>query len=550
MLDDSIVQKSGSEVDWDNIVISKEVISSIPLESVEKYGFIPFRLKGNFVDVAILDFEDINAQNAIQFYSRKNEKKIRVFNVTEDVFNNLLKKVKNPEVEIGKALRDLEESAKEEKEGGKITATLRKKQDLNTIIQDAPVAKMVEVILKNAIDGKASDIHIEPVEDNVRVRYRVDGVLHSSIFLPQKVGPAIVSRIKILANLKIDEKRKPQDGRFRINDLDEMIDFRVSTFPVAHGEKVVMRILDKNEGLVSLDDLGLRGDELEKVKRIIQEPFGIVLVTGPTGSGKSTTLYSILNILNKEGVNIVTLEDPVEYMVDGVSQSQIKPEIDYTFASGLRSVLRQDPDVIMVGEIRDSETAELAIHAALTGHLVLSTLHTNDSIGAIPRLIDMGIQPFLLSSALKLVVGQRLVRKICEECRTEKEAVPSEIKKIISHELKGLSLEELKKFGVSSLNDNEDYKLYYGKGCNKCLKSGMKGRIGIFETLEIDHVLARAIDQDIARGDIETIGRKNGFTTMKQDGIIKSLQGLTTFEEIQRVTEDDSGDEVIQAKGA
>jgi type IV pilus assembly protein PilB len=547
MLDDSIIQKNSSEIDWDNLMIPKEIVSSIPLESVEKYGFIPFRSGDDFIDIAILDIEDINTQNAIQFYSRKNEKKVRVFKVTEDVFKNLLKKVKNPEVGIGRALRDLEESAEEEKSRVS-SVNLRKEQSSNKIVQDAPVAKMVEVILKNAIDGKASDIHIEPIEDNVRVRYRVDGILHSSIFLPQKVGPAIVSRIKILSNLKIDEKRKPQDGRFRINDLDEMIDFRVSTFPVSHGEKVVMRILNKSEGLVSLDDLGLRGEELEKVKEIIKEPFGIILVTGPTGSGKSTTLYSILKILNKEGNNIVTLEDPVEYMVDGISQSQVKPEIDYTFASGLRSVLRQDPDVIMVGEIRDSETAELAIHAALTGHLVLSTLHTNDSIGAVPRLIDMGIQPFLLSSALKLVVGQRLVRKICKNCRAEQEDVSAEVQNIIRKELKGITPKVLKEIGFSSSDIEADHKLYYGKGCSKCLKNGMKGRMGIFETLEIDRDLAKTINKDISRGDVEDVAKRNGFTTMKQDGIIKALQGLTTFEEIERVTED-SGEEVIQAKG-
>ncbi len=547
MIDDSVVQSNdSSDVNWENIMVPKDLVSSVPLESIEKYGFIPFRSSDDSIDVAVLDADDINTQNVIQFYSRKNEKKVRVFQVTGEIFNNLIKRVKNPEVEIGKALRDLEDSDNEEK---KSSATLRRKRVSDTVIQDAPVAKMVEVILKNAIDGKASDIHIEPIEDNVRVRYRVDGVLHSSIFLPQKVGPAIVSRIKILANLKIDEKRKPQDGRFRINDLNEMIDFRVSTFPVAHGEKVVMRILDKNEGLVSLDDLGLRGEELSKVKRIIEEPFGIILVTGPTGSGKSTTLYSILNILNKEGVNIVTLEDPVEYMVDGVSQSQVKPEIDYTFASGLRSVLRQDPDVIMVGEIRDSETAELAIHAALTGHLVLSTLHTNDSVGAIPRLIDMGIQPFLLSSALKLVVGQRLVRKICSDCRTEQEGVSPEIQKIINYELGKVSSGVLEGLGLSQSDVNGEHKLYYGKGCSKCQKNGMKGRIGIFETLEVDRVLAKSINQNISRGDIEDIAKRSGFTTMKQDGIIKALQGLTTFEEIQRVTEDDSEEEAIQAKG-
>ena len=534
------------EIDWENLVISSDLASSVPLESIERYGFIPFSSDEKSINVAVLDENDVNTQNVIQFYSRKNGKEIKVYQVPLEIFNNLVKKVKNPEMEIGRALRDLEADNKDDE---KISASLRKEKVSESIIQDAPVTKMVEVILKNAIDGKASDIHIEPIEDNVRVRYRVDGVLHSSIFLPQKVGPAIVSRIKILSNLKIDEKRKPQDGRFRINDLNEMIDFRVSTFPVSHGEKVVMRILDKKEGLVSLDDLGLRGEELAKVKKIIQEPFGIILVTGPTGSGKSTTLYSILNILNKEGVNIVTLEDPIEYMVDGVSQSQVRPEIDYTFASGLRSVLRQDPDIIMVGEIRDSETAELAIHAALTGHLVLSTLHTNDAVGAIPRLIDMGIQPFLLGSSLKLVVGQRLVRKICPNCKSEQADVSEEIQKMISSELEKIPPKVLSELGMSENDINVKHKLYYGKGCSKCLKNGMKGRIGIFETLEIDRVLAKSINKDISRVDIEDLAKRNGFTTMKQDGIIKSLQGLTIIEEIQRVTEDESDEEAIQAKG-
>ncbi len=408
---------------------------------------------------------------------------------------------------------------------------------------------MVEVILKNAIDGNASDIHIEPIEDKVRVRYRVDGVLYSSIYLPKKVGPAIVSRVKILSNLKIDERRKPQDGRFRIEDIGNQIDFRVSTFPVAYGEKVVLRILDKSQGLIKLSNLGIKGRNIKTLKETIKEPYGIILVTGPTGSGKSTTLYSILKILNKEEVNIVTLEDPVEYMIEGISQSQVKPQIDYTFASGLRSILRQDPDIIMVGEIRDSETAELAIHAALTGHLVLSTLHTNTAIGAVPRMIDMGVEPFLLSSSLRLVIGQRLVRTICPNCKKEKKKIPSPISEMIKKELSRAKEERLRESGVLNKDGKVDIKLFEGEGCAQCMRTGMKGRVGIYEVLEIDDKVVNLIETGKGEESIEKAAYEHGFTKMKFDGIVKALKGVTTIEEVQRVTEDESEEEVIQAKG-
>jgi len=533
-------------INWDNTELKKDVTSLIPFESVKKYGFAPFRQDDESIDLVVIDPEDINTQNALGFFSRKINKKLRIFPVNEDEFRVLLKKYKNPEMEIEKALESLEEKSKEEE---KKTSILKKREKFS-IIREAPVSKMVEVILKNAIDGKASDIHIEPTEEKVRVRYRVDGILYNSLFLPKKVGPAIISRIKILSNLKIDEKRKPQDGRFRIEDLGNLIDFRVSTFPISHGEKVVMRILDKSSGLIKLEELGMKKQDLELVTRTIQEPYGIILVTGPTGSGKSTTLYSILRMINNEGVNIVTLEDPIEYMVEGVSQSQVRPEIDYTFASGLRSILRQDPDIIMVGEIRDTETAELAIHAALTGHLVLSTLHTNTSVGAIPRLLDMGIQSFLLASSLKMVIGQRLVRKICSNCKYAKEEISEGVGTMIKKELLKVSDEVLKKSQI----DKEDikrgnFKIFAGKGCSKCMKTGMKGRIGIFEILNVEDSISRIINKKSDESEIEKVALENGFTSMKQDGIIKVLQGLTTIEEVQRVTEDESEEEVIGAKG-
>jgi type II secretory ATPase GspE/PulE/Tfp pilus assembly ATPase PilB-like protein len=534
------------DINWDNIELKEDIIGLIPFESIKKYGFAPFRQDKKNIDLAVVDPEDVNTQNVLSFFSRKIDKKLRIFAINEDEFKILLGKYKNPEIEIEKALKSLDESAKEEEK----KASALKKREKFSIMQEAPVSKMVEVILKNAIDGKASDIHIEPTENKVRVRYRVDGILYNSILLPKKVGPAIVSRIKILSNLKIDEKRKPQDGRFRIEDMGRLIDFRVSTFPISHGEKVVMRILDKSSGLIKLEELGMKRKDFDLVTKTIQEPYGIILVTGPTGSGKSTTLYSILKMINNEGVNIVTLEDPIEYMIEGVSQSQVRPEIDYTFASGLRSILRQDPDIIMVGEIRDTETAELAIHAALTGHLVLSTLHTNTSVGAIPRLLDMGIQPFLLASSLKMVIGQRLVRKICGECKYAREEIPEGVELMIKKELSKVSNEVLEKSQIK--RDDVvagNFRIFAGKGCSKCMKTGMKGRIGIFEVLNVDNNISRIINKNINENEIEKMALKNGFTSMKQDGIIKVLHGLTTIEEVQRVTEDESEEEVIGAKG-
>jgi type II secretory ATPase GspE/PulE/Tfp pilus assembly ATPase PilB-like protein len=534
------------DINWDNIELKEDIIGLIPFESIKKYGFAPFRQDKKNIDLAVVDPEDVNTQNVLSFFSRKIDKKLRIFAIDEDEFKILLGKYKNPEIEIEKALKSLDESAKEEEK----KASALKKREKFSIMQEAPVSKMVEVILKNAIDGKASDIHIEPTENKVRVRYRVDGILYNSILLPKKVGPAIVSRIKILSNLKIDEKRKPQDGRFRIEDMGRLIDFRVSTFPISHGEKVVMRILDKSSGLIKLEELGMKRKDFDLVTKTIQEPYGIILVTGPTGSGKSTTLYSILKMINNEGVNIVTLEDPIEYMIEGVSQSQVRPEIDYTFASGLRSILRQDPDIIMVGEIRDTETAELAIHAALTGHLVLSTLHTNTSVGAIPRLLDMGIQPFLLASSLKMVIGQRLVRKICGECKYAREEIPEGVELMIKKELSKVSNEVLEKSQIK--RDDVvagNFRIFAGKGCSKCMKTGMKGRIGIFEVLNVDNNISRIINKNINENEIEKMALKNGFTSMKQDGIIKVLHGLTTIEEVQRVTEDESEEEVIGAKG-
>jgi len=516
------------KIDWENLKISPDIINLVPYEASKKYKFIPFERDKQTLRVGVVDIDDIEVQNALQFLSEKNRLSIELVKISEKDFKLASEAYTSTALSLTKALEsisDEETEQKPEKEGAREKAE-------DKILREAPVAKIVEVILRNAIEGMASDIHIEPLEDTVRVRYRQDGILRNSLVLPKKIGPAIVSRIKILSNLKIDEKRKPQDGRFRVIEKGKQIDLRVSSLPVSMGEKVVMRVLDKEKGLIDLEELGVRGRNYRIIKDSIAEPYGMILITGPTGSGKSTTLYSILKILNKEGVNIVTLEDPVEYAIEGVNQSQVKPEIGYDFASGLRSILRQDPDIVMVGEIRDKETAELAVHAALTGHVVLSTLHTNDSIGAIPRLIDMGVDAFLISSSLRIIVAQRLVRKICSFCKEEvqvSEAMRATIEKILSQ----IPGEDRKDIDLG-----KGIKAYKGKGCPKCGGSGTKGRIGIFEVFYMDSGVTNLLGEKVEEDDLRKVAQKQGMITMKQDGVLKVLGGETTMEEVERVTEE------------
>ena len=527
-----------NQINWQTIEIDKKILDIVSVESLSKFRFIPFEMDDNAIKVAVVDESDLNTQNALRFFSRKNKKRLEIFPISLDDFDVLIRKTKKLSLEIGDALDIYEKKEEAAVDSG---IKLRKRKEDVRILKDAPIAKMVESIVENAIDAGASDIHIEAMADGIRVRYRIDGDLKTVISLPKKIGPALVSRIKILSNLKIDEKRKPQDGRFRINDLGKTIDFRVSSFPTAYGEKVVMRILDTQAGLLTLDKLGVQGREKEVIGRMIEEPYGIILITGPTGSGKSTTLYSMLRMINREEVNIITLEDPIEYVLEGINQSQVRPEIGYTFANGLRSVLRQDPDIIMVGEIRDEETAELAIHASLTGHLVLSTLHTNSAAGAIPRLIDMEVQPFLLASSLKLAMAQRLVRRICQDCKVPVSDLPEELQTEIKDDLKKVDKKILEERGVKIDPDDSSSKIvvYEGKGCSKCQGSGMKGRIGIFEAIEITNSFSKLINKNVLGAALEDEARKDGFITMKEDGLIKVLTGLTTIEEIQRVTSEE-----------
>ena len=510
--------------------IDSKVINMISEESSKKHGMIVFEAAGDLMKVAMLDPQNIDALNTLRFIAEKEKKEIDIYLVSKKIFDEMIGSYSGPADIVLKAVKSFAEDVKftDEEEIGNESSS--KEQ----ILKEAPVAKLVQVIVSHAIDGHASDIHIEPMEQDFRVRFRVDGILHMSLTIPKEIGPVVVSRIKILSNLKIDEKRKPQDGRFRMSHNGNDIDFRVSTLPVINGEKLVMRILDKDKGVSDVATIGLMGTALESMQAAIKETYGMILMTGPTGSGKSTTLYAMLKILNNEERNIITLEDPIEYNMEGLNQSQIKPEIGYTFASGLRTILRQDPNVIMVGEIRDTETAELAVHAALTGHLMFSTLHTNTAIGAIPRLIDMGIEPFLLSSSLRLVMAQRLVRRVCENCKEEVK-ISESLKAKVLKEIENISKEELAKY---ELDISKDINFSRGKGCDECNGTGLKGRLAIFEVVRLTEAMKNVIIEKRGNEIILNEERdKLGILTIRQDGILKALKGMTTIEEIERVTE-------------
>lgn len=511
--------------------VDKNVLGVIPEDTAKRYGMIPFRKENGILYVAMTNPQDFEALNVLRFLAEKEQVSIEIHLTSEKVFSDIAKYYTGTDMALKEAIFSLKKDS-EESAG----LTEEKKKDKNAeIFQDAPIAKLVEVIVKRAIDGRASDIHIEPIEGSFRVRFRVDGILRSQLVFPLEIGRSVISRIKILANLKIDEKRKPQDGRFRFEiEAGRTVDLRVSSLPVIDGEKIVMRVLDKASNSTDIEKLGLWGRNRAVLEKRIRAPFGIILITGPTGSGKTTTLYAFLGILNKEDRNIVTLEDPVEYYVDGINQSQIKPEIGYTFASGLRSILRQDPNIIMVGEIRDAETAELAIHAALTGHLVFSTLHTNDAIGAIPRLVDMGVESFLLSSSLQVVAAQRLVRRICENCREEFSLTELQRKRV-QELFDAIAPKEVEAYG---LDLKQKIVFFQGKGCNKCNESGYQGRVAIYEVIEVDEEMRTIIsDQKGNEEEVRKAAIRQGMSTMKQDGILKALKGLTTLAEVERVTE-------------
>ena len=502
-----------------------EILELIPEETARYYKMIPLAKKENILQIGMVYPEDLKVQEALKFLARQGKFNYEVFLITPSDFNELLKRYRTLKGEVGMALEELKTELKVERVP-KTTA------ELERLAEEAPITKIVAVILRHAVDGGASDIHIEPTREKLRVRFRLLGILHSSIILPIRIHPAVISRIKILSDLKIDETRIPQDGRFstKINDKD--IDFRVSTFPTTLGEKVAIRVLDPTTGLKKFEELGLGSRNFEAVKRAIEKPFGLILTTGPTGCGKTTTLYAFLQILNKEGVNIITLEDPVEYFIEGINQSQIRPEIGYDFARGLRHVVRQDPNIIMVGEIRDEETAALATHAALTGHIVLSTIHTNNALGAIPRLIDLGVRPYLIPPTLSCVTAQRLVNRLCDNCKAEIKP-KKEIAEIILKEVENLP-PQIKK----GITIKKPFKIFQAVGCNKCNREGFSGRIALFEVLEMTDTLA---DITLKIPSIELLAgeaKRQGMVTMKQDGILKVLDGITTIEQVLRVAEE------------
>jgi len=497
----------------------------IPEETVKYYQMVPLSKTRNFLEIGMVYPEDLKAQEALKFLARQGKFNYQVFLITPTTFNELLKQYRTLKMELGRALEELKVELREER-------VPRTVAEFERLAEEAPITKIVAVMLRQAVDGRASDIHIEPGREKMRVRFRLLGQLHSSIFLPLRIHPAVIARVKILSNLKIDETRIPQDGRFSAKIDERDIDFRVSTFPTALGEKVAIRVLDPTVGMKKFEELGLERRNFEVVKKAIKRPYGLILATGPTGCGKTTTLYALLQVLNKEGVNIVTLEDPVEYFIEGLNQSQVRPEINYGFARGLRQIVRQDPDIIMVGEIRDEETASLVTHAALTGHIVLSTLHTTDALGGIPRLIDLGIKPYLIPPALSCIIAQRLVRRLCQSCK--KETKPKkETRNLILKEIENLPAQIKKEVKIPT-----PLTIFEPAGCKKCNQKGFSGRIALFEILEMTGQLSEIILKAPTIENLQQEAKRQGMIIMFQDGILKVLNGTTTIEEVLRVAEE------------
>ncbi len=505
--------------------ISDELLKIIPENISRTYKVFPLEKNKDMLVVGMLRPDDTKAQEALKFIAKQQRISLGVYLITPSDLEYVWRRYAPYGSEIQTAVRSLNLRA-EEVSGQKIIGL----EENVSVSEEAPIIKIVASTLKEAINMKASDVHIEPQRSRLRIRFRIDGILKEVSSLPLQLHQPIVSRVKVLSNLKIDENRIPQDGRFRSVVYGKEIDYRVATFPTPTGEKVAIRILDSSVGLKGLGELGLIGNDLEIVREGIKKPYGMILITGPTGSGKTTTLYAVLQELNKEDVNIVSLEDPVEYFIDGLNQSQVRPEIGYDFASGLRQIVRQDPDVIMVGEIRDRETSSLAVQAALTGHIVLSTLHTNDALGVVPRLIDLKVEPFLLPSSLNLMLAQRLISRVCPDCRKAEKA-SADVQIIIKKELGSLP-EKVK----SNLKFKEPYEIYHGQGCKTCQNKGLVGRVAIFEVFRMTPELADIIGAGFTERNLFDESRRQNMITIRQDGILKALEGLVTIEEVLRET--------------
>jgi type IV pilus assembly protein PilB len=505
-----------------------EILKYIPEDSAAYYHFVPIGIQGGVLEVGITEPENLQAMDALQFISAKSGIPFKIFLISKSDLENILEIYKGVSVPLDNSMRELDLDVIEEKNLGEVenlkTELKGAKPGLQSkIVEDAPIIKIVATIFRSALESNASDIHIEHTGKNVKVRFRVDGALHTPTLLPINVYSGIIARIKLLSKMRLDEKRKPQDGSFGTEIEGRKIDFRVSSLPAFYGEKIAMRILDSEKGVKPLEELGLSKRNLAMLREAIAKPYGLILITGPTGSGKSTTLYSMMNELDKETNNIVSLEDPVEYHIPDINQSQVMPEIGYTFASGLRSILRQDPDVIMVGEIRDKETAQLAIQAALTGHLVFSTLHTNSAIGAVPRLVDMGVDPYLIAPTLILSVAQRLARMIHP---TSKKAIPMDpsVKLQIEDQLKDLPEEFRKEIEIKNT--------MFDAVPSAEAPSGTRGRIAVFEMFNVDKEMQSVILKSPIDSEIYKTARRKGMLLMREDAALKAIEGVIPWKEI------------------
>lgn len=522
-------------VDLSKEAIPTDILHIIPEPIAKKSRVVAFEKVGTNLKVAMLNPDDLQT---IDFIKKKTGLKIVPCLTTEESINQVLRQYgKSLKAEFGDILNA--ESSVE----GEYSAETDPEQNLEKVAQGIPVIRVVDTLIKHAILQSASDIHIEPEEKEVHVRYRIDGILHDAMTLPRDIAAGIVARIKVLSNLKLDEHRLPQDGRFKLESEEQRISFRVSILPVFDGEKIVMRLLDESSKGLTLEKMGFAGVPLEIVHREIKKPNGMVLVTGPTGSGKTTTLYTVMDILNTNEVNISTVEDPVEYRMPRVNQTQVNSKIGMTFAAALRALLRQDPDIVMVGEIRDEETLEIALHAAMTGHLVLSTLHTNGAAAAIPRMIDMGAEPFLIASTTNVVIAQRLVRRLCVECREEYRMKKAEIATLnktfnLEEVMVSLKKESQMKEKLVNVSDWESVALFRAKGCDQCGGEGYHGRIGIYEVFEMTSDIRKLVMESATSEILERAARDGGMLTMVEDGFLKAILGATSVEEILRVTKE------------
>lgn len=527
-----------------SINVPQSALTFLPKEVAENYMAVPFGEMQGRLAIAMLDPGNVQA---VDFLSRKTGRNLMAFMASRPSIENVLAQYgADVSADVSEAIKSVDISDELEAK----TAANQKKDkkdsgNLQNLVQDAPITRALNTIMDYAVKARASDIHIEPRMGDLRIRYRIDGILQEVMKLPKSVEPALVSRIKILSNLKIDEHRIPQDGQFQVVSGGKHVDLRIAIAPVVYGEQVVIRLLDKESSLLTLDALGFRGQSARLIEAGIHKPHGMTLSTGPTGSGKTTTMYAVIQEIKSVAVNIVTLEDPVEYKMDGINQMQVNPDVGLSFANGLRSILRQDPNVVMVGEIRDKETADLAVQAALTGHVVLSTLHTNSAAGVLPRLLDMNIEPFLIASTINTVIGQRLVRRLCDKCLTEYQSSKVETDSInrtlgkilpktaadVAKAAEELGYDNLPLSGASA------YTLYKASGCSECT-SGYKGRVGIYEVFTMTESIEKLLIKRATTGEIQTQAQADGMITMKQDGYLKVLAAVSSMEEVARVASD------------